>query len=136
MMLHKRHSFFPFVLALLTLALVILMFYAFTGREPAPAERAVEPSPVSASRYEGSLVSLMDAFIGAYDAQPDDASRLALTEQALADLLSLRVPADEKDRHLALAVGLNRLEQALRARDAEETQAAFDEIASTLRAAQ
>lgn len=120
MKLHHRHSFFPLVLGLLTLGLIVLMFYAFAGRRPSEATPPVQLNPVSTEEYEKSLQTLMSSFVVAYDESADDLSRLVLVEQTLTNLLALRVPAEEKQTHLELAVGLNQMQQALRAKNGEE----------------
>lgn len=128
MMLRHRHSFFPLILALLTLALVIFMFYAFTGRiAQSPSARGERP-PVSSAEYKESMEGVMAVFVDAYGKQEDELARLVLTEKTLSQLLSLRVPVESKERHLALAVDLNRLVQALKQRDGEEATAAYTEI--------
>lgn len=129
-MLRHRHSFFPLILALLTLALVIFMFYAFTGRITQNPTVRGELPPVSSSEYDESLRELMANFSAAYGEEEDELTRLVLTEKTLTQLLSLRVPAESKERHLALAVDLNRLAQALKQRDGEEAEAAYAEMAS------
>ncbi len=122
-MFHQRHSFFPLVLAGLTLVLIIFMFYAFTeqGREPVSVMR--EPSPVSAQAYEKQWQQITQAFEEMYPNQSDDLARLVLTEQTIRELLELRVPAQQKDFHLSLVIELNQIAQALRARSGEASEA-------------
>lgn len=129
MKFHQRHSFFPLVLGLLTLGLIVLMFYAFAGRHPSETTPSTQPNPVSAQEYEQSLQALMSTFVVTYDESTDDLSRLVLVEQTLANLLALRVPAEDKQTHLELAVGLNQMQQALRAKSGEE-KAVFGRIKS------
>lgn len=120
MKFHQRHSFFPLVLGLLTLGLIVLMFYAFAGRRPSETTPPVQLNPVTTQEYEQSIQSLMSTFVVTYDESTDDLSRLVLVEQTLQQLLALRVPAEDKQTHLELAVGLNQMQQALRAKSGEE----------------
>ena len=118
-MFHHRRSLFPLLLALLTLVLVIFMFYAFTGRSLKRSNVVGEPSPVSAQQYQTELHELTSTFVEQYEGEANDLARLVLVETTLQKLLSLRVPTEQKDRHLALAVELNQMQQALRQQNGE-----------------
>jgi hypothetical protein len=126
MIFHKRHSFFPLVLAMLTLGLFVLMFYAFTGKQTINRV-AQETTLVSSQAYQKELGSLTDSFIKQYPKKEDDLSRLVLIEQTLASILSLRVPAEAKELHLNLAIELNQMQQALREKNGKEKEA-FERI--------
>ncbi len=126
-MFHKRHSFFPLMLAVLTLGLIVLMFYAFTQRQATPHRVAQEATPVSAQEYNQELSTLTKSFIEQYSLKEDDLSRLVLVEQTLQSLLSLRVPVEAKEMHLNIAVDLNQMQQALREKNGKEAEA-FERI--------
>ncbi|MBI5370067.1 hypothetical protein HZA85_02690 [Candidatus Uhrbacteria bacterium] len=126
MMFHKRTSFFPLVLALLTLALVVLMIFAFASRgsvskTPVPASS----KPVSAEQYDQELSALTTEFTAVYQAAVDSQTKLSLVQKTLAQLLAMTVPAAEKEKHLALAVELSQMQQALTNQTGEEA-AAFE----------
>lgn len=123
MMFHRRTSFFPLILALLTLVLGLLMFYAFTGRSIIEQAAVTVVTPVSSQEYNNELKTLMQSFIVDYPQKYDDISRLVLIEQTLQKLLSLRVPAESKETHLNLAVELNQMQQALKEKNGEENEA-------------
>ena len=127
MLFHQRHSFFPLVLAGLTIVLVVFMFYAFTGQISPNVVIIPEAPPVSDAEYQDELTAVMSVFIENYQHQTDNLTRLVLVEQTLEKLLTIRVPADRKEVHLSLAVELNQMQQALRERSGEE-QTAFDRI--------
>lgn len=129
MIFHHRTSFFPLILAFLTLALGLLMFYAFTGRSFTQTSSFKEASPISTQEYNKELSELMGPFVSEYLQKPDDMARLVLVEQTLQKLLSLRVPVEAKETHLSLAVELNQMTQALRDKSGEE-QEAFARIQS------
>ncbi len=128
-MFHKRHSFFPLVLALLTLGLIVFMFYAFTGKQSVSVRQTSEVPPVSSQEYEKELSTLTKSFVEQYPQKEDELSRLVLVEQTLQSLLSLRVPVEAKEMHLNLAVELNQMQQALREKSGKEKEA-FERIVS------
>ena len=127
MLFHRRHSFFPLVLALLTLLLIVLMFYAFTGTQPTANRVTSEVTPVSSQEYQQELRALIQSFIEQYGQKEDDILRLVLVEQTLQSLLSLRVPVEAKEMHLSIAVELNQMQQALREKSGAE-KAAFERL--------
>jgi hypothetical protein len=128
MLFHKRHSFFPLILALLTLGLILLMFYAFTGKQPASTSVSQEVTPISSQEYQKEFTTLITSFVEQYPQKEDDLSRLVLVEQTLSFLLSLRVPTEAKEQHLNMAVELNQMQQALREKSGKEKEA-FERIA-------
>lgn len=131
MIFHRRHSLFPLLIVGLTLVLMVLMFYSFTGQKKPVSNVVSEPSPVSSVEYEQSLREISDTFIQTFTAQPDDLARLVLVEQTQQQLLSLRVPADYKDLHLSLVIDLNKMQQALRLRTGE-TEIVFQNFQNSL----
>jgi len=111
MKFYHRHSFFPFVLAVLTLALVVFMFYAFTDTPLGSSQPEQVLNPVSDEQYQKELRLLTTEFIDSYQKATDPSSRNVLVDQALSSLLALRVPSQNKELHLDLAIDLSQLRQ-------------------------
>lgn len=113
---YTKHSYFPLTLTLLTLGLILFMFYAFTFEaEPSSYPIAVEEEePVDANDYRSELAYAIATFDEGYTDASDDLARLVAAEQAVSDLLDMRVPSEYKELHLELAVTLNQLQTALR----------------------
>lgn len=115
MHIHKRRSFFPLVITLLTMSLIVFMFYAFMdASSPATEPMVEEVITVNADDYRSDTVLAIANFEEGYGQAADDLSRLMVTETALEELLDLRVPAEYKELHLDLVVALNQLQTALR----------------------
>lgn len=127
-MIDRRYSSFPIVLIFLTLALVVFMYYAFTGKQAENKTAITEQSAVSQSQYNEELDEIQSAFVVSYEQASDDLARLMLVEKMLSQLLAMRVPLQSKDAHLALAVELNKMAQALRASDTTSARGAFDAL--------
>lgn len=112
--IHHR-SWFPFVVAALTVSLVFLIAWTLGGKPPAPSSTTGTPQtsalPVTDSGYKSSASAITSGLLERLDAAPDDATRERLVSSALNGLLALIVPADLKDVHLQLAESLNLLEQ-------------------------
>ena len=116
---HHRHSFFPLVIILLTLGLIILMFYAFT-LESSPTTSSIqveETVTIDPEAYRSDLVYIIAQFDDDYSASQDDLSRLLAAEDALSRLLDTQVPSEYKEIHLELAVIFNQLQEGLRKAD-------------------
>ncbi|MEK7615176.1 MAG: hypothetical protein AAB431_02220 [Patescibacteria group bacterium] len=130
MKLHHRHSFFPLILALLTIALLAFMFFTFTNREGNAPIREDVVAPVSEPDYQKNLQTLTKKFIDGYTQTEDQAKRLTLAEQTLSSLLTMRVPASFKDLHLELAVQMNQLKENLQP-GAAGAKESFDQFVRT-----
>lgn len=113
-----RHSFFPFVVILLSLALAGLIYWSVQNP---PNETASitqqEVEPVDPDAYRDGLSSIVKTFQERMSTSQDDLDKLLATQTALAGLLELRVPAEFKDLHLTLAVALSQIEIALESDD-------------------
>ncbi|TAK03241.1 hypothetical protein EPO34_04190 [Patescibacteria group bacterium] len=109
-MFHHR-SWFPAVVAILTLALGLTVSFSLYPR-PTPPSPA--PAAVSSESYRASVKGVLDGFDGAYATSSSDLAKLAAVEQALASLLALTVPGEERGLHLAVATALNQMAQGLR----------------------
>lgn len=111
MKFYHRHSFFPLILALLTLALVVFMFYAFTGINLNPNQTEEITSPVSEEAYQTELRLLTTEFVETYKKTTDPSARKELVDKTITSLLALRVPSQQKELHLDLAIELSQMRQ-------------------------
>ncbi|PJA45482.1 hypothetical protein CO174_02950 [Candidatus Uhrbacteria bacterium CG_4_9_14_3_um_filter_50_9] len=129
---YQRNTYFPLTLTLLTLGLILFMFYAFTYKtEPAAYSIVTEVTePVDAEAYRTDLAYAVVTFEDEYARASDDLSRLVAAENAVSTLLDMRVPTEYKDLHLELAITLNQLQAALRStdRNADESLAALEQL--------
>lgn len=111
MMFHQRRSFYPLVLALLSLALGGLMF--LTLSRPASVAPPAQPS-VTDDQYRAEAHDVIAPFLSAYAAADTDVKRLVAVEDALSGVMPLLVPTAYKDLHLGLAVSLTLMRDGLR----------------------
>lgn len=122
MKLHHRHSFFPLVLACLTLTLTTLMFFSFARQREVSQPVVAEVTSVSTPEYDEQLKQLGHDFMISYQTLQDEPSRSAAVSVLLQDVLSLRVPVSEKEFHLSLAVTLNEMQQTLKEKKSDEKE--------------
>ena len=117
--IHKRRSFYPLAVALLTLALGALMFFTlgrsagFPSAENRGAQVPAAPA-VTDAEYRERSHDVIAPFLVAYGAATGDAEKVVAVENAISALLSLTVPATYKDVHLGLAVSLTLMRDGLR----------------------
>lgn len=119
MRIHHRHSFFPLIIILLTLGLILFMFYALTFEEEQTTTTTSvitveEEIPVDTETYRSDLVYVLAVFDDTYSTANDDLSKLVATESAIANLLDMKVPTEYKELHLELAVAFNQIQAGLR----------------------
>lgn len=116
-MFHRHRSFFPLVLALLTILLVVLMIWKLqppaAGAPSSPATEEISADPVTPAEYETHLADLLGKFFQKYDAADQDFIRVIIADETLSALLDLKVPAQYKELHLAVAVNLNLIQRGL-----------------------
>lgn len=113
MLFHKRTSFFPFLVALLSLGLLVFMFYAFSYKSGSFSSK---PSPVvaiSSDEYRASVKELASAFDQKMADASDVMTQRVVVEQTLTALLALRVPVEYQSTHLQLALALNSMKDGL-----------------------
>lgn len=125
-MFHQRRSFYPLVIAILTLALGLLMFYTLGRSAINPSglkslgnqgnqTSQVSPTPaVTDAEYRTNAHAVIAPFLMAYGAASNDGVRLGLVEDALAALMPITVTVSYKDVHLGLAVSLSLMRDGLR----------------------
>lgn len=107
----RRYSFFPFILLALTLVLVTTFVFLASPKQNNQKTIRSEESVVSEERYQQALKAVLKKFVSVYDAATSDADRSQIVESTLNALLSMRVPANEKDLHLELAITLQKMKQ-------------------------
>lgn len=124
---HHHRSFFLPILVLLTVGLVVFMFFSLTdSRKTTESTQQQTITPVSSQEYTSSIKKIGKKFVESYEAAENDIARLVLVESTLSELLALRVPADQKDIHLERAVILSQMQAALKAQDNEKAQKLFE----------
>lgn len=117
-----RHSFFPLVVVVLSLALAGLIYWSTQGEAPSSSISVQEVELVDADSYRDDLSGVVREFEIRMASAQDDAQRLQDVQTALASVLALRVPTQFKDLHLALAVALSEMENTLESGGHDLTQ--------------
>lgn len=107
----KHPSFFPYLILALTLILVAGFVFTASPKSAKQANTSVEPPSVSDEQYQAALRIVLNKFTASFDAAAEDSVRASVTDQTLSTLLSMRVPAEEKDLHLSLAIALQKIKQ-------------------------
>ena len=128
-----RHSFFPFVIIILSLALAGLIYWSTQTQPPSSSVLIQEVEPVDPEVYQERLSDIVTTFVQRTSDSQDDLEKLLAVQTALAGLLDLRVPVQFKDLHLSLAVSLSQIQTALESddRNIEEPLAAIAQLTQT-----
>jgi len=116
MWFRHRHTYaFPIILVVLTLGLIFLLWQTVkpSSQEGNYLVQTETLEPVTVADYEQALQGVMDGFTLTYQQKGDDAERAVYVDGVLQNVLALRVPTEEKDLHLQIAFGLNRLSDGL-----------------------
>lgn len=122
-MFHQRRSFYPLVIAILTLALGLLMFFALSQSTQSPtgpkslgnsASQVSTTPAVTDADYRTNVRAVIAPFLVSYAVATNDGIKLGLVEDALAALMPITVTASHKDVHLGLAVSLSLMRDGLR----------------------
>ncbi len=100
-----KNSRFPLLVLFLTLLLLGFMIFTFVKKDSTPNE-SVTPV-VSEKEYKTQMAMVVNNFLPSYLAATDDVGRRAVVDSTLTKLLEIRVPANQKDLHLELAISLN-----------------------------
>ena len=117
---YHRHSFFPLVVIVLSVLLAGLIYWSVqkqgeVGGKVAEVDKVEES--IDPATYRDSLAQIVATFDERMSSSQDDLDKLLAAQTALAGLLELRVPAEFKDLHLALAVAFSDIEDALQSQD-------------------
>ena len=104
----KQKNFFPWIVFFLTLVLMGLFIFTFTQKVN---NTSLQNRGLTDAQYHSALQTVLKKFFVSYREAPDQASRAVVVEQTLAALLSMRVPAKEKEIHLDLAIQLAKMKQ-------------------------
>lgn len=107
----KHAPFFPLLILALTLVLVTVFVFSASPKYREQKTIVSETLPVSEEQYQAALTAVLKKFITSYDTASEDSVRARVVDQALATLLSMRVPAAFKDLHLELAISLQKMKQ-------------------------
>lgn len=114
MMIHRHRSFFPAVLAVLTLALGGTIFMVV--RPHPEAEEATVggvPAEIRGTPAQEAYIVEMNTLIQSIGVSPDAAT----LDRTLSALLKMRVPSSAREGHLASANALMRWRDAVKAKD-------------------
>ena len=103
---HHHRTYFPFVLAAATLALLGLILFTFGGRFR-PVEPIESADPVTAVEYQADARAALKGLTAALTVAGSDAERVEILRDAQTELLELVVPAEFKDLHLDLVIVLS-----------------------------
>lgn len=122
-----RHSFFPLVVVLLSLCLLLLVWFMYAqqwgtlGRSSSVRETQTS---VTDAEYQAVAAFVLSGLLADVDATPNVAVRLDMIETAQAHMLDLHVPAERRDVHLEAVLALNLMRSGLRS---PENVASFTE---------
>jgi len=119
-MFHRHRSFFPLILALLTILLIVLMVWKLQSKEVKVPNSSyvvvteeISADPITPAEYEKQLTDVMSEFFQKYDTADQNFIRVIAVDESLSALLDLKVPVQYKDLHLAMAVNLNLVRRGL-----------------------
>jgi len=127
--LHHR-TWFPFIVAVLSLVLALFVFWALIIKPPSVI---VNESPViTMGQYQTAAKLALGDFQNRYEAETYWETRLALVTEAEQNLLALRVPAEAQAIHFELVSAMELLKQGLagQTEKLEEGQARLDKVFS------
>lgn len=109
-----KRSHFPLIVIGLTAALIVLMWFAFTGQEKTHSpDPVIEQVTISADDYKVDLADVMQRFQVELGAATDDVERSAVAHTSLEQILELKVPAEYQDLHLSLVLSLIQITKAI-----------------------
>jgi len=107
----RRSNFIPVVI-FLSLLLAGFMYVAFHGT-PAPQTSMTlqDVTPIDPEAYQKQMAAIMHEYDQDMAAAQKNQDRLLVVQKTLSDVLDVRVPAEYKEAHLTLVVGLNEMQQ-------------------------
>ncbi|HBP00478.1 MAG: hypothetical protein UU48_C0002G0146 [Candidatus Uhrbacteria bacterium GW2011_GWF2_41_16] len=104
-------TWFPLIVAGLTIALLVLVGWWFSLRIffpplSKPQEKNQRTAPTT-EMYETSVSGILSNFLDELDAATDNTWRLTLVEETENHMLALLVPAERRDVHLEIITSLH-----------------------------
>lgn len=109
---HRRRSYFPFLIILLSIGLLLFMFYSLSYKQSAPRLQPIDPEVISSREYQSHVRALITTFDEQMIPAQDVESRRVVVAQTLSSLLLLRVPVEFQQAHLQLALSLNAMNES------------------------
>ncbi len=120
MFFHKRRSYFPLVIILLSVFLLVFMFFTLSFKSEksgSPLEEPIEIPTVSSQAYQTQVKEISRLFEQKLALANDRDAQRAIVEETLTALLALRVPVAYQTAHLQFALALNSMQEALTGED-------------------
>jgi len=114
---HRRKSLFPYLVAFLSLILVVFMFYAFSYKTNRVIKTDDAVLAVTSEDYKKDVQPIIESFDQKMVLANDPLAQLVAVEESLNDLLAVRVPTEYQSVHLRLALALNAMKETLRTGD-------------------
>ena len=114
MFIHHRHPLFPIVVALISLVLVVFMYYAFSFKTEIPITSTNSVIAVTTEDYQKESLDIIASFDNKMTLATDPLAQLVVVEETLNTLLALHVPNEFQGVHLELALSLNSMKETLR----------------------
>ena len=114
--MHEHHkSFFPFILIGLTLALMVFMVFAFSKNPEPITEPATQTDPVVTDEdYRKEIKTVISDYEQRSSQAETDLQHLVVVEDALENVLAIKVSAGYRDIHLEIATSLFQIASGLR----------------------
>lgn len=115
-MFHRHKPFFPIVLALLSIGLITLIVFATRPGDSADESNTLftQMTAPTEREYESGMKEALAPYFSDFDTAENDGARIVIVEEALSDVLDLRLPVVYKELHLDIAVALTMIQASLR----------------------
>lgn len=108
-----HRNWFPLILAILSLLLVLFVVWALAIKSTDLFVAVNDGSAVTIGQYQTAVRSVMDDFQNRYEVTSDWEARLVLVDETEQNLLVLRVPAEGMTVHFELVSAMELLKQGL-----------------------
>lgn len=105
---------FPIIITLLSLGLVVFMYYAFSFKTEKPITSTNSVIAVTSEDYQKEAQEIILSFDNKMALTEDSLAKLVAVEETLNTLLALHVPNEFQGVHLELALALNSMKETLR----------------------
>ncbi|KKR56120.1 hypothetical protein A2332_01130 [Candidatus Uhrbacteria bacterium RIFOXYB2_FULL_41_18] len=111
----RRYAYaFPIILIVLTILLIVFMVKTLISDVPSEVQESEDiPVVVTSEGYQTSVSEILSSFSFAFGEAQTELEKGVLVDNALNDVLTLRVPSDFQQAHLDLVFGLNALREVL-----------------------